>query len=827
MSREYDIKDILLEAGVRDYAEIKNEDWQPSKEHDEFMEKLCKKKAPLDLTLASKLSKGLSIVAAVAIIICLSLAIKPIREPLSAFFGSLFTKETNLPEMTGPTEDTEKSVVPAVTETETEAETEAVTEKETAATTTSAPPFVIPETDEEWIRYLISSMAKNGYTKDKWEQLLSYGDYAFEYLYHWYKKTGTAAPQGLERAYISAYFAEQVKDEVTAVASNASDFRKIEFPDKDRLTENNKTWFNDFLDKAVSYAKHKTVEYVSENTPVTKKLLDMKGFDEKDYYFNYNTKDIVKSVKKLATLPQGEELLQKFNTVLNYACKDENVDVMLQAYFAESDNIFGDNRDKALAVIGFMYFCKAQNEMQQLLDGNTVFNYHNIVDTTVDYYTYENLSCYNLFTHKEMAASIITKYLKDVSKVIKEKDMTKQIVSEDYPVTYALLKAALFDGYAAPQNETEKKAAELLSELENLYNAVKFGYNGYTKYDGLAEVYETDDDISKMSEELYAKVRKYYPEGMYKNPSYQAFHSQKEGFETLDDWYDYYSKILPEDVVRNFLSCENRYFFTANGKVYTTEYMSIGLMKIDGRTARVVEEKNGVTVIRFYVKDDYYNRVNDEYTVNVKEDGGVMRIVGGSFIDELMSFPVYGNAAAFIKEAVWSLSPSNLLFEDQNFYGAKEDDLPAGFAKKLKEYYGDTRSYYHYFIYVDMGGNVINSVEYYKNVASEFFSVDFVNKFFNNNKSFIEADGTLYASENGVSFLEVNKVYSVKKTSDTKYMIEMRIIETGVAPGVPTWDCTAEVEITDGSPVIVGGTFLSDVLLGVFKGMGDDGVHYN
>ena len=103
----------------------------------------------------------------------------------------------------------------------------------------------------------------------------------------------------------------------------------------------------------------------------------------------------------------------------------------------------------------------------------------------------------------------------------------------------------------------------------------------------------------------------------------------------------------------------------------------------------------------------------------------------------------------------------------------------------------------------------------------------FVNKFFNNNKSFIEADGTLYASENGVSFLEVNKVYSVKKTSDTKYMIEMRIIETGVAPGVPTWDCTAEVEITDGSPVIVGGTFLSDVLLGVFKGVGDDGVHYN
>jgi hypothetical protein len=184
MSREYDIKDILLEAGTRDYAEMKNADWQPSKEHVEFMEKLYKKKAGVSTASVSGLVKGLSAVAAAAIIVCLALAIKPLREPLSAFFGSLFTKNADTPGITEPFEDTKKPAVAPGTETDAETEKENVTEEETAVETTVAPPFTIPTTDDEWISYLISSMAKSGYTKEKWEKLLSYGDLTFEYLYN-------------------------------------------------------------------------------------------------------------------------------------------------------------------------------------------------------------------------------------------------------------------------------------------------------------------------------------------------------------------------------------------------------------------------------------------------------------------------------------------------------------------------------------------------------------------------------------------------------------------------------------------------------------------
>ncbi len=821
MGREYDIKDILLEAGSRDYAEMKNVEWTPSEKHAEFTDKLFKKKKSPDPGNISKLVRACVATAAVAAVVCLCLAVRPLREAIASAAENIIGTGENTSYQTDKTPktepaDTEKqgfALDPAQTTnmTTTAPETEAETEPET----TEEPPFVIPTTDEEWIRYLISSMAKTGYVKEKWERLLSYGDFAFEYLYEMYTHSVTYSLKQMEKSYISAYFAEQVYDEITETAKTVSLLRYVKFPDKTDLTLDDKNWLTNFTGKAQSYAKAKSIEYVSEHTPVTRKLLELSGFDENDFNFDYYSDDVIKSIKKLATLNEGEELHQKLHIVLNSAVYGENIGVMLDAYY-DSAAVFGEKETEAKALIGYMYLLKALDDMNLLVGHDKAFGYYNIVDDTVDYYTYTNISGYNLFSYKEKMAEIITKYLKDVTDVLKEKKFTEQIVSEDYPATYALLQKAGFDGYEPPQNEKEKRAAQLLSELENLYNAVKYGYNGYTTYDGLAEVYETDDDISKMSAELYAKVRKYYPEGMYKNPSYQAFHSQKEGFETLDDWYDYYSKILPEDVVRNFLSCENRYFFTANGKVYTTEYMSIYLMKIDGRTARIVEEKNGVTTVRFNAGDSRYVK-NTEYTVKVKEDGGVMRIVGGSFIDDLMSFPEYGNAAAFVKAAVWSLSPSNLLVEYENFYGKKEDELPEGFAKKLTEYFGDAKRYYHYFRYIDIGGTVINSVDHYKEAASEFFSSDFINKFFKDNKNFIEADGTLYVSDNCEESLCADEIYSVKRLSDTRYEIEMRVIQNGVAPGIPTWDCTAEVEMIDGSPVIVGGTFLTEVLLKNFK----------
>ena len=400
MGREYDIKDVLLEAGTRDYADMENAEWTPSDKHAEFMDKMFKKKKTPDPGNISKLIKACVAAASVAAVVCLCLAIRPLREAIASAAGNLFGISETTAEQTGDTPETE----PADTEKEghaaqTSAETtkaETTTEPVTEPETTYEPPFVVPTTDEEWIRYLINSMSKNGYSKEKWEKLLSYGDLTFTYLYELYTHGVSYELKTMEKAYIGAYFAEQVYDEIKNSVNFVSTLKYIEFPDKTALTTEDKNWLTTFLGKADSYAKIRSIEFVSEHTPKTKKLLDLSGFDENDFYFNFYSDDIIKGIKKLTTIKEGEEMHQKLHLVLNSAVKGENIGVMLDAYY-NGAAVFGEKEDKAKALIGYMYLLKALDEMNLLVGHGKVFNYYNIVDKTVDYYTYTTVSGYNLF----------------------------------------------------------------------------------------------------------------------------------------------------------------------------------------------------------------------------------------------------------------------------------------------------------------------------------------------------------------------------------------------------------------------------------------------
>ena len=92
MGREYDIKDVLLEAGTRDYADMENAEWTPSDKHAEFMDKMFgkKKKKTPDTGNISKLIKACVATAAAAAVVCLCLAVRPLREAISSAAGNLF-----------------------------------------------------------------------------------------------------------------------------------------------------------------------------------------------------------------------------------------------------------------------------------------------------------------------------------------------------------------------------------------------------------------------------------------------------------------------------------------------------------------------------------------------------------------------------------------------------------------------------------------------------------------------------------------------------------------------------------------------------------------
>ncbi|MBR6921087.1 MAG: hypothetical protein IKH51_02720 [Clostridia bacterium] len=284
------------------------------------------------------------------------------------------------------------------------------------------------------------------------------------------------------------------------------------------------------------------------------------------------------------------------------------------------------------------------------------------------------------------------------------------------------------------------------------------------------------------------------------------------GLDTYDNWIRYFSRILPEDLVKNYIK-ETNYFLVVDGSVYLVPNALQSWLEIDYGTMKITGEEGGIITVSAVITGTSAPDREVTFELERADNGYGYRIIGGTFIDLYISFPQYGSPANFIYAAIWSLSPTDKLVEYKNFYDADENNLPNGFAEKLNEYYGDTRSYYHYFIFADRDGNVIKSIGYYKNRAYEFYSTDIVDNYFRNNKDYIEADGVLYVCENFISFLDVDEIYGIEKLSDTKYKIEMRIIETGTAPGVPTWDCNAYVDIINGAPVITGGTFVTDVIM--------------
>ena len=150
MSYKYTLKDVLLEAGVKEYYSIpEDKSWQRSEKHTKAMNKLFDKQLPLYKHIGSSpLYKGITIAAAAALIFGAAMAIKPIREPVTAFLGSIFgkTKITDTDENTYITEpdetdpavitDTEKTEPAVITDTETTEpeETEDHTETEQSET---------------------------------------------------------------------------------------------------------------------------------------------------------------------------------------------------------------------------------------------------------------------------------------------------------------------------------------------------------------------------------------------------------------------------------------------------------------------------------------------------------------------------------------------------------------------------------------------------------------------------------------------------------------------------------------------------------------------
>ena len=108
------------------------------------------------------------------------------------------------------------------------------------------------------------------------------------------------------------------------------------------------------------------------------------------------------------------------------------------------------------------------------------------------------------------------------------------------------------------------------------------------------------------------------------------------GLSTYDNFIRYFSKILPEDTVKNYIK-ENKYFLIADGDVYLldmTDQIEPRLL-IDYGSMKITKEEDGLITVSAMIGDAWDPEREVTFEL-VKTDDGY-RIVGGTFISEYLT----------------------------------------------------------------------------------------------------------------------------------------------------------------------------------------------
>ena len=319
MEHKYTLKDILLEAGVREYRATEPDNvWQASEKHADAMEKLFEKHGP---SSRPALLKWLAAAAASVLIIGILVFIKPVREAVSSLFtGSETDRITDTEPATEPGTDTavppdtepDESTAPA---TDTES-----TDTETDEETTEVHTETLGERIEDALRTAVNS----GVTPQVWAKLwdlddagagyhlpgVTADDPTYDYLLKKYFAAGTADG---EKAFISASLSVLLGERWEEKYGEYADQHSIPYPTKYISVEayregyneglsGHVNWLTNYRDGFISYAKYETESGCREKYPYSVKVLDAAGFHGYADQAKTDREKIVRSLSELFDL---------------------------------------------------------------------------------------------------------------------------------------------------------------------------------------------------------------------------------------------------------------------------------------------------------------------------------------------------------------------------------------------------------------------------------------------------------------------------------------------------------------------------------------------
>ena len=155
---------------------------------------------------------------------------------------------------------------------------------------------------------------------------------------------------------------------------------------------------------------------------------------------------------------------------------------------------------------------------------------------------------------------------------------------------------------------------------------------------------------------------------------------------TYDNWIKYFSKILPEKLVREYIK-ETPYFLIVGESVYLLEGGLQSWYEIDYGTMKYLGEKDGITTVAAVLTGAYGPEVPQngfEVTFELEKSENGYKIVGGTFIDVFMDGGANKSKAAHAAYELIRVSDTLLCADTSvicitEYIKNDEDDLPASF----------------------------------------------------------------------------------------------------------------------------------------------------
>ncbi|MBR4257367.1 MAG: hypothetical protein IKQ18_09370 [Clostridia bacterium] len=632
MELKYSLKDVLLEAGVRDYRQIETDKgWEPSGTHTRIMEKIYKKeKSKKEKTGIPPFVKTMYGVAAAALLVCLALAIKPVREGIASMFGI----NQNTPPAAVTTDNaTEK---PPVTETETD--TDAVTETETDPETTRPEPV----TDEEKIAAITDGIAENGYTEELWSQLRGYADKAFIYCFDTYFNTDC---DNKHKMVFSVFCSQYLAPELTEYAT---DFKFKAFKlslTADDIKPANVTglsiWLARFREEIEEYMTcYRREEEAYKNLYFTDLMLNRLDY----VYYRAGSPDTPPEEydPKRCLLSENIEYLKvhglkTYNSSFQIAIfnTENHIERLLDMYDRERDV-----KRKAVISTLIALFIQVYDSEDATQGGRMTLS-----DFFGDDYAY--LTSINGEEIKKLDASadltFYAHWLKNFIPMLEKaaSKVPEHTVLQDRDVCYSILRHVGFDGYYV-EGEFEKEVEEALSAFIRLSAGT---FTGGFKSDEIDKIYSSVEGAENpLPEALIEKLNKYlkYDYNVYVKDGYVFTYStaKDEDLRTIDGWRKkMYGLLEDKELADGILANENEDYIILDGVIYLSNGPWEGgyyiYVSVNPGSVRTIGETDEYVTVTADIRWSKYKAETHTFYIRKTEDGLKIATLG-SFFDKYL-----------------------------------------------------------------------------------------------------------------------------------------------------------------------------------------------